>query len=354
MSQSTFDNQQNWLGSDELISIDNQATFGTTETDKRKWDELGDLPTEMSKHFNSNDNELILPTSQDMNDISEQNLSPSELRQKRKEQNRVAQRAFRERKERYVKELEEKIKQLEKEKLTETQQLKEENATLKLKVKQMEAEVYTLKGAEQAFKLSIQKLKEAGVQIPDTTPHPLISANHMLNLPNSNVTTFSSSTSASSTTSNNMTTASSFSPYSSSSLSMVSTSSPSHIDPIVYSDEDSHHQLPSHHSTFTPSSPTSSITSHVKSEVDDFPVTDFAESKTERFNHQPDPLVLAGAKTIPYSQIWEKLQDHPIYDLIDMDTLCEELKTKARCSGSGAVILEDDLKKVLEKYEYKI
>lgn len=51
MSQSTFDNQQNWLGSDELISINNQAVFNTAETDKRKWDELGDLPEEMSKHF---------------------------------------------------------------------------------------------------------------------------------------------------------------------------------------------------------------------------------------------------------------------------------------------------------------
>lgn len=219
----------------------------------------------------------------------------------------------------------------------------------------MEAEVYTLKGAEQAFKLSIQKLKEAGVQIPDTTPHSLMPTNHILNLPNSNASTFSSSASASSTTSNTMTAASSSSPYSSSSLSMVSTSSPTHIDPTVFSDEDSHHQHhPPHHSIFTPSSPTSSITSHIKSEVDDFPVTDFAESKTERFKHQPDPLVLAGAKTIPYTQIWEKLQDHPNYDLIDMDTLCEELKTKARCSGNGAVILEEDLKKVLEKYEYNM
>ncbi|CAO3635539.1 unnamed protein product [Cunninghamella echinulata] len=309
---------------------------------------------------------------QDINDISEQNLSPSELRQKRKEQNRVAQRAFRERKERYVKELEEKIKHLEEERLTEIQQLKEENATLKSKVKQMEAEIYTLKGAEQAFKLSIQKLKETGVQIPDTTPHSLTSSSHALSLSNNNnnnTTAFpsSASASASSTTSNNnnMNIPSSSPPYFSSSLSMTSTSPSSHIDPTVFSDEDAHQlSLPppssssttsSQHHPFTPNSPaSSSITSHIKNDINDFPVSDFAESKTERFKHQPDPLVLAGAKTIPYTQIWEKVQDHPNYDLIDMDTLCEELKSKARCSGSGAVILEDDLKKVLEKYEYNL
>jgi hypothetical protein len=77
----------------------------------------------------------------------------------------------------------------------------------------------------------------------------------------------------------------------------------------------------------------------------------FAASETDRFDHQPDPLVLGGAKTIPYSQIWEKVQEHPKYELFDMDLLCDDLKKKARCSGFGAVILEEDFVEILAKYD---
>ncbi|KAF9168195.1 DNA-binding transcription factor yap1 [Actinomortierella ambigua] len=69
---------------------------------------------------------------------------------KRKAQNRAAQRAFRERKERYVKSLEDRIKELEETHATKTsKELEEENMSLKVLVQKLETENYFLK--EQSF-----------------------------------------------------------------------------------------------------------------------------------------------------------------------------------------------------------
>ncbi|KAG0248023.1 DNA-binding transcription factor yap1 [Mortierella polycephala] len=69
---------------------------------------------------------------------------------KRKAQNRAAQRAFRDRKERYVKSLEERIKELEEQNPSKTDvKLAEENLNLKVLVQKLETENYFLK--EQSF-----------------------------------------------------------------------------------------------------------------------------------------------------------------------------------------------------------
>jgi AP-1-like factor len=65
---------------------------------------------------------------------------------KRKAQNRAAQRAFRERKERYVKELEVKIKQVQDAHLVATAQLVHENQQLRAIIYRLESENYALKG----------------------------------------------------------------------------------------------------------------------------------------------------------------------------------------------------------------
>ncbi|KAI9475921.1 MAG: hypothetical protein EXX96DRAFT_651628 [Benjaminiella poitrasii] len=65
---------------------------------------------------------------------------------KRKAQNRAAQRAFRERKERYVKELEAKLKQVQDARLFVTAQLVQENQQLRAIIQRLEAENCALKG----------------------------------------------------------------------------------------------------------------------------------------------------------------------------------------------------------------
>ncbi|KAI9312193.1 hypothetical protein BX666DRAFT_1881211 [Dichotomocladium elegans] len=65
---------------------------------------------------------------------------------KRKVQNRAAQRAFRERKERYVRELETKIRQIEMNYMQVTSQLAQENQYLRLAVHRLKTELSTIKG----------------------------------------------------------------------------------------------------------------------------------------------------------------------------------------------------------------
>ncbi|KAI9275920.1 hypothetical protein BDA99DRAFT_496808 [Phascolomyces articulosus] len=76
--------------------------------------------------------------------------APLDPKQKRKEQNRAAQRAFRERKERHVSELQERIRQLEEENASHSH-LAEENAILKKQLQKLQEENYSLKGTPFTF-----------------------------------------------------------------------------------------------------------------------------------------------------------------------------------------------------------
>ncbi|KAG0168112.1 hypothetical protein DFQ30_005194 [Apophysomyces sp. BC1015] len=202
--------------------------------------------------------------------VQDMDISTANQRQRRKEQNRVAQRAFRERKERYVKELELKIKAMEKDHAEDTSELRKENEVLRSSMKQMESEMYTLRGAALAFELSMRKLREAGIEVPDIQQH-----------------------------------------------TMVHQSGPERLDT---------------RGADQPLSPR---------------VDEFAESTAKRFEHLPDPITRTNAKLIPYSKVWELLSEHPRFDEFDLEELCEELKTKAKCSGTGPVIEEAELNNVL-------
>ena len=76
--------------------------------------------------------------------------TPLDPKQKRKEQNRAAQRAFRERKERHVTELQERIRELEEENESHSH-LAKENARLKEQLQKLQEENYTLKGTPFTF-----------------------------------------------------------------------------------------------------------------------------------------------------------------------------------------------------------
>lgn len=151
--------------------------------DKRKWDdsftvaEKKELLGNIVKAAKDNDGETYvtlqeeeytLPPlsheeeeSQESDDIDSANKKPGrkpmadeealsdsdqDPKVKRKAQNRAAQRAFRERKERYVKELEAKIKQVQDAHLVATAQLVRENHQLRSIIYRLEAENYALKG----------------------------------------------------------------------------------------------------------------------------------------------------------------------------------------------------------------
>ncbi|KAG2233016.1 hypothetical protein INT48_007592 [Thamnidium elegans] len=145
-----------------ILSLKNNPFF----QDKRKWDdsftvaEKKELTGNIVKAAKDNAGETyvtlqeeeytVLNLSHEDEDDSQAMMqmvpSDQDPKVKRKAQNRAAQRAFRERKERYVKELEAKIKQVQDANLVTTTQLVRENQQLRSIIYRLETENYALKG----------------------------------------------------------------------------------------------------------------------------------------------------------------------------------------------------------------
>ncbi|KAK9238056.1 hypothetical protein V1525DRAFT_375852 [Lipomyces kononenkoae] len=49
--------------------------------------------------------------------------------------------------------------------------------------------------------------------------------------------------------------------------------------------------------------------------------------------------------------LWDRISMHPKFGDLDIDGLCSELRTKAKCSESGVVVTESDLNAALQKIE---
>jgi hypothetical protein len=182
-----------------------------------------------------------------------------------------------------VKDLQGKIKEMEKKHTDEMTRVTQENDALKALVKKMEAEIYTLKGAAMAFDVSLAKLRQSGLDAPSPPQSDRLSPPAGRSVDERR------------------------------SIDRYSAS----VDDDLLDDEEA----------------------------------SFAERETNRFHHQVDPMVLAGVKMVPCSQIWERLAQHPNFDEFDMDQLCEELKKKAKCSGSGPVIPESEIQEVLRQMD---
>jgi hypothetical protein len=59
-------------------------------------------------------------------------------------------------------------------------------------------------------------------------------------------------------------------------------------------------------------------------------------------------------KYLSCNKVWERIQQHPRFDDLEadeMDELCRELKAKARCSGHGPVVPEEEVDAALVKLE---
>ncbi|EGW31463.1 uncharacterized protein SPAPADRAFT_62032 [Spathaspora passalidarum NRRL Y-27907] len=69
----------------------------------------------------------------------------------------------------------------------------------------------------------------------------------------------------------------------------------------------------------------------------------------EEDDDDDDAVVPAPPKTIKCSEIWDRITAHPKYTEIDIDGLCHELKSKAKCSENGVVINATDVNKLLEE-----
>ncbi|KAG0327827.1 DNA-binding transcription factor yap1 [Dissophora globulifera] len=54
-------------------------------------------------------------------------------------------------------------------------------------------------------------------------------------------------------------------------------------------------------------------------------------------------------KAITCPQVWEQIAKHPNFDDADIDDLCAELKSKAKCSGHGPVIALSDVNELMSR-----
>ena len=82
---------------------------------------------------------------------------------------------------------------------------------------------------------------------------------------------------------------------------------------------------------------------------------------TERdaFFSQQNHIMLSAdpkAKNIKLSQLWEQITATPGYtpESFDLDGLCNEMRCKAKCDGSGPVLEEREAQQILEEVPYRI
>ncbi|CEG66877.1 hypothetical protein RMATCC62417_03379 [Rhizopus microsporus] len=133
------------VNQDESINNDTKATSG-----KRDLDKVDQVVTTAPKRAGR----------KPLQEKSQPNDGPVDPKQKRKAQNRAAQRAFRDRKEKHVAELKARIAELEALTATKDEDLIKENQQLKEMLRQLQEENYALKGAQFTFQFPVHTTKE--------------------------------------------------------------------------------------------------------------------------------------------------------------------------------------------------
>ena len=66
-------------------------------------------------------------------------------------------------------------------------------------------------------------------------------------------------------------------------------------------------------------------------------------------SHENNEVVPAPEEHVKCSEIWDRIVSHPKYTELDIDGLCSELKSKAKCCESGVVISSSDVNKLITR-----
>lgn len=298
-----------------------------------------------------------------------------EAKARRKAQNRAAQRAFRERKEKYVQELEGKIQQMEQAHKQERDRLLENNQNLTSLIQKLEAEVLSLKNMSPAmsdgkgdtarsnFSGSPQPSDQSSVG-REATDVSVAREDAGLKKSGSQRSIGSRYCGSSCRTTKDGISfcaklkeevcSSAFERLLSESIFDHSGEVNNAIEPVpivttemsIGLQNDGNPQRGRKFSTFQKKFLIDS------NENDEY---DLSSGTSEAFQHEPHPDTLqSGKQLITCSQVWERLCEHPQFEEFDIEELCVQLKAKAKCSGSGPVIEEDELHEVLEALESKL
>lgn len=199
-------------------------------------------------------------------DEEKDNITPNQSR--RKAQNRAAQRAFRERKERHVKELE-------------------------IKLKSIEAQSSTLLTDNERLKRELEKL---------STQNEILRASNSLNMAHIN-------------NNNN-------SPHAAQQASLYNTTAPPPPDSPISGPQ-----------TYTPST-----TFHS------------AQSLPGNGSHRLHTSETTGERLLSTGATWDLIYNHEMFrkGMVDVGELCERLKGRAICDGTGPAFTESEIKKAIE------
>lgn len=268
---------------------------------------------------------------------------------KRKAQNRAAQRAFRERKENHVRILEDRVKELEKElNLDKNSKLLMENEKLKEMITRLQNENAALLGSTVSFDYPLSNSTSH-----DERPQKIIRQSNVVESPIAHFDSFSSG---------------------------YSTSSKSRSNTPEFQIPTSHQQPPPRQLTIddilqTTDLPSNALLDHSQLLNDD--KLDYGTQLDDilnqhRLTFQTDPsqfdffyplngtndILNTAAITLPpeeekdeeiknITKVWDKLSEHPRFDEIDMDVLCDEMHKKATCVDFDH---DKEMEKIVDKY----
>ncbi|KAI9307078.1 hypothetical protein BJ944DRAFT_158734, partial [Cunninghamella echinulata] len=213
---------------------------------------------------------------------------------RRKEQNRAAQRAFRERKERYVKELETKIKDMEIEHTKALASKEKEIETLLYRVTELENELNKIKGYNKPLSSAVACIRDKdGHSFCERLKEEVCSSafNQLLSEP-----LFDASG--------------------------------------TFNEKVTDHPVPI-------------VTERIKENNNRLNESLANDDNFDFSSPHPDTL-LPNNELITCAIAWKSLSTHPKFEVIDVDMLCTELKKIAKCSNTGPVFSQHDLNIVLK------
>ncbi|GAA5798635.1 transcription factor PAP1-domain-containing protein [Helicostylum pulchrum] len=276
------------------------------ETNKRKWSSTQDNSTDHLSHRR---------TSASSQGSGSSITFAADQRIRRKEQNRAAQRAFRERKERYVQELQDKIKEIEAAHRLEVANLKREIEELKLKNQS--------KGFDLSSSSTSPSVAEEASPISEYTMTPRVSSSAVACIRDKDGVSFCERLKEE---------------VCSSAYDQLLT------EPLF----DSHGFL----NETVASHPVPIVTSTVSPTQKERTRFDIFNELEQSLNKNAAPLQEpANVDLISCAMVWSRMEKHPLFQKFDLDMLCNELKKKAKCSRTGPVFEEYEVQEVMNMME---
>ena len=116
-------------------------------------------------------------------------------------------------------------------------------------------------------------------------------------------------------------------------------------DPIFDNEDFSLPDLTTESSMFDPLDPLASISdpSFAKQPLPAAPISQPEEEGEE----EEETVPASSTKLMTCTAVWDRISAHPKFSELDIDGLCAELRTKAKCSETGVVLSEKDVNNVL-------